>query len=602
MFRFVLALICGVFIAGNCVASSESIGLNGINSAVLQGPSLNLTGMNQGIGQVEIFRPGLPGSDPAANVHTDVVPTEVFRRSGAAVLADINDHAMNVAGVMISQNAGALAGVAKDAQLYASAFVAEGILGDQILVANNHVARRNGQDVRAINHSWGGDFGGDADGTSYFTTGLDWSASTHEVLHVVAGGEGNDVPQPADNYNGMTIAYSERVNGVFRKVHSGNVLEGNLTQDRTFIDLLAPGDGFPMTNQNSMATVPQHPDGTSYAAPHVTGTVALLQQLGDQNGVNIGGFRWQNGNWKKHEVMKAVLMNSADKLAGVHGSSRTIVSNDDFSNYTWEGSLAFMNTDQPLDIQFGAGHLNALRAGAQLAPGEWDNDIPSIGWDWGETGGLGTTISYPFADSLAAGEWIAITLAWDRTVQSTGTDGNYNTFDMYTIPGPAGDNGVNNLELYLLPDGWTNVSEAGDATSIATDQNLEHIFVQVPATGNYEIVVRQVNGGPNDDVDFGLAWWIGNPFFPIILGDFDGDGDVDGDDLNQWEGDFGLNGDSDADGDGDSDGEDFLAWQQNFGIGTLSAPAAVPEPASWLLLAMCALVIPYRNRSTCLVR
>ena len=38
---------------------------------------------------------------------------------------------------------------------------------------------------------------------------------------------------------------------------------------------------------------------------------------------------------------------------------------------------------------------------------------------------------------------------------------------------------------------------------------------------------------------------------------------VDADDLAQWEGDFGLNGNSDADGDSDSDGADFLVWQRN---------------------------------------
>ncbi|MEM8946841.1 MAG: ThuA domain-containing protein [Planctomycetota bacterium] len=49
-----------------------------------------------------------------------------------------------------------------------------------------------------------------------------------------------------------------------------------------------------------------------------------------------------------------------------------------------------------------------------------------------------------------------------------------------------------------------------------------------------------------------------------ILADFDGDGFVDGDDLSQWRGDYGIDDDSDADSDGDSDGSDFLAWQRNY--------------------------------------
>lgn len=72
----------------------------------------------------------------------------------------------------------------------------------------------------------------------------------------------------------------------------------------------------------------------------------------------------------------------------------------------------------------------------------------------------------------------------------------------------------------------------------------------------------------------------------FIQGDFDGDLDVDGDDLDQWFGDFGLNGDSDADIDGDSDGGDYLHWARNFtGPGVLASTTAVPEPTSLALLA-----------------
>ncbi len=56
-----------------------------------------------------------------------------------------------------------------------------------------------------------------------------------------------------------------------------------------------------------------------------------------------------------------------------------------------------------------------------------------------------------------------------------------------------------------------------------------------------------------------------------IPGDFDHDGDSDGDDRAQWESDFGLNGNSDSNGDGDSDGGDFLNWQRTFGT-TIAAP------------------------------
>jgi hypothetical protein len=82
-------------------------------------------------------------------------------------------------------------------------------------------------------------------------------------------------------------------------------------------------------------------------------------------------------------------------------------------------------------------------------------------------------------------------------------------------------------------------------------------------------------------------------------GDFNGDHTVDGADLAQWQGDFALNGDSDADADNDSDGADFLQWQQQLGEGAPNFPAAtaVPEPAAaWLaILALgvgCQIVAP----------
>jgi hypothetical protein len=65
---------------------------------------------------------------------------------------------------------------------------------------------------------------------------------------------------------------------------------------------------------------------------------------------------------------------------------------------------------------------------------------------------------------------------------------------------------------------------------------------------------------------------------PAIAGDFNGDGMVDADDLNDpvlgWKARFGD----------DLDGNDFLVWQQNLGLGAATvAAAAVPEPVIPLL-------------------
>ncbi|WP_218932301.1 glycoside hydrolase family 25 protein [Adhaeretor mobilis] len=65
-----------------------------------------------------------------------------------------------------------------------------------------------------------------------------------------------------------------------------------------------------------------------------------------------------------------------------------------------------------------------------------------------------------------------------------------------------------------------------------------------------------------------------------LAGDFDLDGDIDGDDLHEWQA---------AYGDGNGDGLDFLIWQQQAGSSSENAStAAIPEPAALLLLGVFA--------------
>src|SRR5690606_11299900 len=169
----------------------------------------------------------------------------------------------------------------------------------------------------------------------------------------------------------------------------------------------------------------------------------------------------------------------------------------------------------------------------------------------GETGGFGTLLSYPFSSTVEG--YVSITLAWDRKItKNGGPDDTFTGSDIFT------GNPVDDLDLYLVPVGWTSLFNDAIAMSIAVDDSIEHIFKSV-AAGDYEIVVHQVDGG---DTDFGLAWWAGDDAVP---GDFNGDGMVDAADLAEWKSNFGTGPGADADGDGDSDGADFLAWQQNFG-------------------------------------
>ena len=493
---------------------STSVGPAGANAKIsgisrLGTGSSTLTGAGIAIGQVELGRPPRPGFDgDPAKLHPDVVPAGVYLRDGAAVVdQNLRDHPLEVAGIMISKNA-TYRGVAPGASLHASAIETFGTdPGYQHSpLAMQHVATRNGGDVRAINVSFGKALvaGAKTDGSSLFTQGLDWSARIHDALYVVAGNEGGNAPVPTDEYNGMTVGYTKKVNGVFRRVDDGNSFDEDADGDRRSIDLVAPGDGVTTTAAGGGFV---SGSGTSFAAPHVTGTVALLQQYGDSR-IAAGVPRW-NVAARRHEVMKAVLMNSADKVKdnGDGNLLRMEKTIEDTNGADWLASDAYTSAFVPLHAQMGTGQLNARRALTQFEPGEWNSfgtaEVPLIGWDRGFTAGAGLSNKYVFERALRGGSYVSVTLAWDREVQlveaAGSTNGSYDIGETFTTLG------LTDMDLHLLPKGATDLSEAIDRSTSLVD-NVEHIFFKIPRSGEYEFWVNQFDQ-PLGDQFYGVAWW-----------------------------------------------------------------------------------------------
>jgi hypothetical protein len=479
-----------------------------------------LVGRKIAIGQVEIGRPGVFGFDKAVSWNPATALERVFFRDGRAKAnTDVDAHAAMVAGVMVSQDK-TLRGVAPAARLYSSAVGSPMKSGQaEECLSAQFIAQQNGGDLRAINFSFGEPLQRDPrpeatlDGNALLTQCIDWSTRIHDVLYVIAGNQGNGgIPIPTDNYNGVNTAYTAQREGVFTKVDFANLSSAPVGIGRRLIEreinvggrrsinLVAPGSKIAVYDlTGKMVEV----SGTSFAAPHITASVALLQELGDRQ------LKSKQSNWsidsRRHEVMKAVLLNSADKIKdkgdGLHlGMTRTVLGKD---NSNWLESDAYKDPKIPLDYQMGTGQLNVFRAYQQFSPGEWSPTaaVPPIGWDY-QSVEASSFKDYVLEKPLKEGSFVSLTLAWDRLVDLQDKNNN-KAFD---VGESFRDRGLNNLDLYLIPADENDTGKSV-CSSISEVDSVQHIFCPVPAAGRYKIRVqyrKQVNEASQP---YALAWW-----------------------------------------------------------------------------------------------
>ncbi len=146
-------------------------------------------------------------------------------------------------------------------------------------------------------------------------------------------------------------------------------------------------------------------------------------------------------------------------------------------------------------------------------------------------------------------------------------------------------------------DGWVHVEwnlASGSAPTVPDTDGVSYFTEPVfndEAVFQYGFYPFDSPGGFGNDADNVIL--VDNfqlEFFPptIGLGDFDEDGDVDGQDFLAWQ-----RGESPT----PLSSEDLTAWQANYGAGAaLATFAAVPEPASLLLAAMSGLLLVVRRR------
>jgi len=139
------------------------------------------------------------------------------------------------------------------------------------------------------------------------------------------------------------------------------------------------------------------------------------------------------------------------------------------------------------------------------------------------------------------------------------------------------------------------------AQSFSNDSTIEHLFFQIPATGNYDLIVEQFDAeAAAGGQPYAIAWW-GAAVPSLVPGDYDGNGTVGPEDYNFWRENFGdpIAAGTGADGNrnGVVDAADYVVWRQNVtaGVGSGSL-ASVPEPSGLILLAIGGVLLGWARR------
>ena len=361
-----------------------------------------------------------------------------------------------------------------------------------------------------INSSWGGT---NPTGDNAITTTLDGLANQNPGTTFVAsagnsGSAANSVVYPGSGYNAITAAaLASGGAGSYDTIASfssrgpqdyADPTNGTISGVRAAVDIAAPGThltaafygGQTGGNNTSLpgSAASGGPDwyttglqGTSFAAPITAGGAALIDSA-SYNDESLSS----NSASRDARVVKAVLLNSADKIPG-WGNGQVAHTN----------GFGGVSTTQSLDWASGAGALNLDQAfdqyfsGTQDVPGTSSGLLGSVattGWDFGNVLS-GVVNVYEIAESLLGDSLLTVTLDWFRE----------RTFDVFPDVAQA------NLELRIRDTMTGNlISESSSMYNV-----VEHLHFTLPSTSQYQIEVA-MNGttfGSLSDEEYGLAWW-----------------------------------------------------------------------------------------------
>ena len=346
----------------------------------------------------------------------------------------------------------------------------------------------------------------------WWTRGLDSMAQKYGVTIVAGIGNGSkayDPPlYPAAGSNVIAVGVVDSVNtsdpalnlSQFSLSLPEHSSFGPTADGRCKPDIVAPANSLaPAGNESNL----YQPTGnfSSFAAPVVSGTVALLMQKAKAEPNLSAALSPQGGNC----VIKAVLLNSATKLPFWHKGR--LEKDDDHL--------------VPLDFLQGAGMVNAPAAFRQLTAGKQaPGNVSPSGWDLNILDSDNIINAYQLKITDPNGKFITATAVWNRHYS-----------DKYPFE-PLPEKDVN-IKLEV----WATIKNAPDRDflldySDSPVDNVEHIRCRLdPNYTDYEIVVScsSDNVSNLEPSPYALAWLVdeGQNHDSIFWYDLNADGVVD---------------------------------------------------------------------------
>lgn len=376
--------------------------------------------------------------------------------------------------------------------------LAPGIIDIEVLEVVDYASGENGIHVsdprqpaittsRVSNASYGWD-AGSAAVNSDFLRRIDWLTERDELIQTIAVAnveEVTDLPLLTPAYNVISVGRTD-----------GGVLPGSLEVDGVY-------------NANRAKPDIVAPLGaTSFNSPLVAGAAAVLVETGHDNpGLSTDpasiSTTNRNGdviyNAERSEVVKAALMAGAERQTNN-------TTPDDISDYRVDSAN---QTDNGLDVRFGAGQLNIYNSYHIIAAGEQNSIddavatggfIGNSGFDYdpsfGGANGSNSEASYFFSTGTTPAELVA-SLVWNIAIDGGSIDDFDDTATFF------------NLDLFLYD--ITGAASTNDWARLGSSEsiwdNTENLWMMLASDRDYAIQVMP-GSGQAFDWDYALAWQV----------------------------------------------------------------------------------------------